>query len=149
MKSERDLFVRMLQEEEFESYKMYAEAKKEQVEINQIEETIQTYYEQYRSTLDRLADYEQRLKGKEKPNVVELEKALTESELELTQSSDQYARINMQLKQNAEIEQAVLQINRELKALEEQYDLIGELSNVTKGDNAFKLTFERYVLASF
>ncbi|MBS4207425.1 SMC family ATPase [Bacillus sp. FJAT-50079] len=149
LKIERDIFVRMLQEEEFESYKMYAEAKKDQAEINQIEEAIQRYYEQYRSTLDRLADYEQRLKGKEKPDVVELEKTLKETELELTQSSDQHARMSMQIRQNEEIEQAVAQINRQLKTFEEQYNLIGELSNVTKGDNAFKLTFERYVLASF
>ncbi|WML31631.1 SbcC/MukB-like Walker B domain-containing protein [Neobacillus sp. OS1-32] len=36
-----------------------------------------------------------------------------------------------------------------MKLLEERYKLIGHLYEITKGQNIFRITFERYVLAAF
>ena len=40
-------------------------------------------------------------------------------------------------------------INSEIKSLEEKYQLIGHLYEMSKGQNTYRITFERYVLASF
>lgn len=40
-------------------------------------------------------------------------------------------------------------INEEIKVLEERYKIIGHLYDISRGQNTYRITFERYVLAAF
>ncbi|CAM4013341.1 AAA family ATPase [Lederbergia lenta] len=149
MDIERNNFLNQLEKEAFETYKVYHAAKLEPIEIKKIENAIRAYYEEYRSISDRLKDYEERLQGMEKPDLNLLKKSLEKAEQYLTLLGDQHAHLIMQVKRNEEIAHMVKNINEEMKALEEEYDLVGHLSDITRGQNTYRLTFERFVLASF
>lgn len=147
--TERKVFLKQLEKEEFETYKEYHSAKMKTEEIKSLEDSIQAYREEYRSNYDMLQDYEKRLENKEKPDLQLLETTLKEAEDALITLGDHHAELVSQIKRNKEIEKNVKKINEEIKALEVEYDLIGELSDITRGQNTYRLTFERFVLASF
>lgn len=51
--------------------------------------------------------------------------------------------------ENKKIHVRVVEINASIKELEEAYQTVGHLADIARGQNANRLTFERYVLASF
>ncbi|MBS4176919.1 AAA family ATPase [Lederbergia citrea] len=146
---EREKFIEMLEEEEFASYKHYHESKKTSAEINMMDEAIRAYREEYRSISDRLKDYESRLNMIEKPNMSNLKERLDETEKIYAALLDQHANISLHIKKNEEIVTMVTEINNQIKRMEEDYELIGHLADITRGQNTYRLSFERFVLASF
>ena len=103
----------------------------------------------YRSISDRLKDYVERLNDAEKPELAELEKQFIELENKLNAVIDQRATLINNMKHNEGISKVVHEINSEIKSAEEKYELIGHLADITRGQNTYRLTFERFVLASF
>ena len=147
--AERNIFLKQLEEEGFLSYKAYAESKREKHAIAALEDDIQTYGEDYRSISDRLKDYVERLNDAEKPELAELEKQFIELENKLNAVIDQRATLINNMRHNEGISKVVHEINSEIKSAEEKYELIGHLADITRGQNTYRLTFERFVLASF
>ena len=141
--------MKQLEEEGFLSYKAYAESKREKHAIAALEDDIQTYGEDYRSISDRLKDYVERLNDAEKPELAELEKQFIELENKLNAVIDQRATLINNMRHNEGISKVVHEINSEIKSAEEKYELIGHLADITRGQNTYRLTFERFVLASF
>ncbi|MEK3886804.1 SMC family ATPase [Bacillus sp. FSL K6-3431] len=146
---EREQFLIQLENEAFESYKVYHAAKLGAEEIKKSEDEIRAYREEYRSISDMLEDYETRLQGIDKPDLTILKSSLEDAEHSLTSLSDQHANLMLQMKRNEEINEMVNNINEKMKILEEEYHLVGHLSDITRGQNTYRLTFERFVLASF
>ncbi|MCR2820606.1 AAA family ATPase [Lederbergia panacisoli] len=149
LNNERKVFLEKLEEENFTSFKHYSQSKKNVSDINQLEDMIKTYYEDFRSITDRLNDYELRLQNKEKPDMEQLQIEFEESERLYHSLGEQYSLLNIQFEKNKEIKIAVTTINRQIKDLESEYELVGHLADITRGQNTYKLSFERFVLASF
>lgn len=147
--AEREKFKQQLAEHEFEGYQDYASAKRDAADIEKKQHKIMEFAENYRSLTDRLADYEKRLAGKEKPDMEALQKELAENDVLLQQLNERAADLKMHHQNNENVARQVVQMNREIKQVEEQYELIGHLSDMTRGQNSFRLTFERFVLATF
>lgn len=149
LKKERNIFLTKLQEEQFANYRDYADAKRDEQTIAQMEEKIKAFGEEYRSVKDRLQDYEKRLANKTTPNMEELESAWKEQERQLVELNERYANVTINIRKNKEIVTKVNDINEKIKVAEQQYELLGHLSDITRGQNTYKLTFERFVLAAF
>ncbi|VEF48257.1 SMC domain-containing protein [Bacillus freudenreichii] len=146
---EREKFLSQLHQEGFAAYTEYAESKRDALWIQAAEEEIKAYGEEYRSINDRLKDYETRLKGVDRPDIEKLDEAFKEQENSLLAMNGQFSSLLMNIKKNEDVQSTVLSLNHQIKAIEKQYELIGHLADITRGQNTYKLTFERFVLASF
>ena len=149
LKEEREKFVHMLQEEGFNGYKHFALAKKSMEKIKQLEQEVQNYREEYRSVSDRLLELSERLKNTEKPQINILNETFTTLEKELLELNTELTNVMMNIRLNKEIVDKVETINESIKDAEEKYKLIGHLSDIAKGQNTYRITFERFVLAAF
>lgn len=149
LKIEREVFVRNLDEQGFEGYKQYAEAKKSMETIKEIEKEIREYREELRSVSDRYKELTEILKDVKEPDIDEFEQAVKKVQEEITKLNDMYTNLLITKRDNEEIQNSIKRINEEMKVLEERYKLVGELYDISRGQNALRITFERYVLASF
>lgn len=147
--SERNVFLEMLENEQFESYTDYHEAKKSSNEIELLHQKIRSHHEELRSVRDRITDYETNLKGKQSPKLEVLTQNLHVVEQRLKELEEQHSRIYWNIKKNEDVQIQVNKINDEIKQLENQYNTIGHLADITKGQNELRISFERFVLGSF
>ena len=79
-----------------------------------------------------------------KPELAELEKQFIELENKLNAVIDQRATLINNMKHNEGITKLVHEINSEINAAEEKYELIGHLADITQRRD-YRLTFERFV----
>nr|WP_315364196.1 SMC family ATPase [Cytobacillus firmus] len=147
--AERQNFVQRMKEQGFEVYGEYRDAKKSEDQIRQLEGEVREYREEVRSVHDRYAELLHLLEGIEKPDLESLQLLLQETDDQLKQLQDQYTNLFMKKKQNEETMQKIKEINENMKALEERYKVIGHLYEISKGQNTYRITFERFVLAAF
>lgn len=147
--AERQNFVERMKDQGFEVYGEYRDAKKSEDQIRQLEVEVREYREEVRSVHDRYAELQQLLEGIEKPDLETLQLLLQETDDQLKQLQDQYTNLFMKKKQNEETMQKIKEINKNMKTLEERYKVIGHLYEISKGQNTYRITFERFVLAAF
>jgi DNA repair protein SbcC/Rad50 len=149
MKAERDAFLTLLTEQGFSHYKAFLEAKKSESEVTVLQEKVKKYGEDLRSVTDRLSDIDQILKDKQRPDIQRIEEDIIKVTDELKEVNDHLNRVMTNRKENELILTRVTAINEGIKDLESRYQTVGHLAEVARGQNANRITFERYVLASF
>lgn len=149
LKVERELFVNQMGAQGFENYKAYEEAKRSEKQIQELEKAIRNYHEELRSATDRFNELSLLLKDVQKPDLDALHRARKEIQEQILILNDQYTNLLIKKRDNEEIRNRIQEINEEMKALEERYKLVGELSDISRGQNSQRITFERYVLAAF
>ncbi|MCD8503262.1 MAG: hypothetical protein LRY71_18395 [Bacillaceae bacterium] len=142
-------FKEILVEMGFESVESYQRAVLDQVEIDTLEEQVQLFREEYRSVSDRLTDLVDQLKDVNKPNMIELNGYLEEVTATVHSLQEDKNLRYHKIESNRMIYNAIKELNTGLEEVEKQYTVLGELADISSGKNAYKLTFERYVLASF
>ncbi|MFP5113241.1 SbcC/MukB-like Walker B domain-containing protein [Bacillaceae bacterium C204] len=149
LKSEREIFINKLSEQGFEKYGTYADSKRTEEEINRLEAEIRSYREELRSVSDRLKELTDRLMDVKTPDVDGLKLELVKMTREIEALTQQHTSLFVKKRDNEEIYNRVVSLNEQMKVMEERYKLIGHLYEIAKGQNNFRITFERYVLASF
>ncbi|WP_201713934.1 AAA family ATPase [Rossellomorea arthrocnemi] len=149
MKDERDAFLALLTEQGFSHYKAFQKAKKTEGEIMVLQERVKKFGEDLRSVSDRLSDIDQHLKNKQRPDVQKIEENIIKVTDELKRVNDELNKVSTNRKENKLILSRVIGINEEIKHFESRYQTVGHLAEVARGQNANRITFERYVLASF
>ncbi|GIN61717.1 nuclease SbcCD subunit C [Robertmurraya siralis] len=146
---ERAAFIKQLKEQDFKDYKQFEYAKRSTEEIALLEKEIRHYYEELRSVSDRYQELVETLRGIDKPNLQELQQKVHEVQEIIAELNTQYTNLFIKKNENEQIRALIVRINAEMKELEKRYKLVGELYDITRGQNAAKITFERYVLAAF
>jgi DNA repair protein SbcC/Rad50 len=146
---ERDRFKTSLNEQGFETYAQYHQAKRPAAEIEELEKAARLFRENLRSVADRLEELTKVLKDVKKPDVEGLRQSLQVLDGGLQKDQEEYQQLFMMKRDNELVVSSVEAINASIKSLEERYQLIGHLYEMSKGQNRFRLTFERYVLAAF
>lgn len=149
LNSEREIFINKLSEQGFEKYGTYADSKRTEEEIIILEGEIRSYREELRSVADRLKELTDRLMDVKTPNVDGLRLELVKMTSEIEALTQQHTNLFVKKRDNEEIYNRVESLNEQMKVMEERYKLIGHLYEIAKGQNNFRITFERYVLASF
>lgn len=147
--TEREIFKTKLFEEGFKSYREFIEAKRTDMQISILEQEVKDYFAFVRSVTDQYELLYESLKGRKMPNLEELKEAAQQIRHEIEKLNNDYTTLFVKKRTNEEIHRNIEEINRSLKSLEEKYKLIGELADIAKGKNPLRITFERYVLASF
>jgi DNA repair protein SbcC/Rad50 len=149
MKEEREAFLSLLTQQGFPHYKAFQEAKKADDEITELEDRVKKHGEDLRSVTDRLYEVNKQLADKEKPEVKKIKEALAAVSEEMEKINQELNRVISHTKENKNILSRVLELNEGIKDLEDTYQTVGQLADIARGQNANRLTFERYVLASF
>lgn len=146
---ERKLFVGQMEAEGFTSYREYDASKRTEAEMKELETEVRVYGEEYRSLSDRLGELENRLSGMEKPEYERLAAHLAECGEELSKLQERHTNLLFYEKTNADIIAGCEELNSRIMESEERFRTVGHLADIARGQNTYRLTFERFVLASF
>jgi DNA repair protein SbcC/Rad50 len=149
LETERGIFKTSMVEQGFETYREYEQAKKTEVEIDQLEAEIRSYREQFRSVSDQYEKLSQLLRNVTYPDLQNLEIKIQVLTDELKVLDENQRDLFMKKRDNQELLTKIEQINDEMQVLENRYKLVGHLYEISKGQNNLRITFERFVLASF
>jgi exonuclease SbcC len=149
LKKERETFLIMMKEQGFDTYGPYKDAKRSEAEMAALEKAIRHYREEFRSVSDRYQDLSEVLKDVKAPDMDKLKQALKELDDEIAILQENYTNVLMAKRKNEELKEKIERINQQLKDLENRYQLIGHLYEISKGQNTYRITFERFVLAAF
>ncbi|MEH7415286.1 SMC family ATPase [Neobacillus drentensis] len=149
LETERGIFLTKLSEQGFEKYGIYAASKKTEEEIQGLQDEIRSYREELRSVSDRLKEVTELLADVKTPDVEGIKLELAKFNSELDMLTQERTDLFVKKRDNEEIYSHVESLNNEVKALEERYSMIGDLSDIARGQNHLRITFERYVLAAF
>lgn len=149
LESEREQFKQNMLSQGFETYKFYQDAKRSETQISQIENEVRQYREEYRSVTDQFHQLNDLLKDIKAPDISSLEDKLEEVSGQFSILNDQYTSLLLQKRDNESILLKVEELNSSMKTLEKRYKLIGHLYEISKGQNTYRITFERFVLAAF
>lgn len=149
LNTEREIFKNKLSEQGFDNYTVYDNSKLSEGDIRLLEAEIRRFREELRSVSDRLNELTEQLQDVKTPDVAELKAILEQLEGELTMLNQQHTDLFVKKRDNEEVFHRVISLNEEMKVLEERYKLIGHLYEITRGQNNFRITFERFVLAAF
>jgi DNA repair protein SbcC/Rad50 len=147
--TEREIFKSNLAEQGFDNYNVYHASKRSEVEIQRLVAELRSYREGLRSVSDRLEELTQLLANVKTPDVDGLKALLEKASIAIEGLNQEHTNLFVKKRDNEEIFANVLGLNKNMKVLEERYKLIGHLYEITKGQNSFRVTFERYVLAAF
>lgn len=147
--TEREQFIRLLHDYQFKNYDHFNEAKIFIAKIEQMETRIQSFEEDVNTTIKLLQEYENRLKDQQKPDLQQLTEMFEKVDSKLREKNDVMTKLTSIYTHNDKVKIEVEEINHHVKVFEEKFEMIGHLSQITRGQNTLRLTFERYVLATF
>lgn len=133
----------------FESYGSYVAAKKTDAELKTLESDLQQYEQRYQTVTNVFHDLELKLKGAVKPDIEALQQQFTNADHVLEELRQLFAKLTSAKQKNEQIHEKLDRMILEQKEIEDRYRVIGHLHEVSKGQNPFRITFERFVLASF
>ncbi|MGW8426374.1 AAA family ATPase [Peribacillus simplex] len=149
LKEEREKLITDMTNQGFSNYKEYTAAKKSEAALGNLEDQVQQYNQNWQSVLSLFHDLEMKLKDVAKPDLEGLKKTFDFIDGELESLRQNQNELRAEIRNNEEIERKLAQIREDQKSLDERYSIVGHLSEISKGQNSFKITFERYVLAAF
>ncbi|WML48906.1 SbcC/MukB-like Walker B domain-containing protein [Neobacillus sp. PS3-34] len=149
LETERETFKSNMAKQGFETYRLYEEAKKTEAELNRMENEIRSYREQLRSVSDQFEQLSLLLKEVKMPDLKQLEEELQVLTNEVNHLEGEQRELFIKKRDNQEILEKIKRLNEQMKAMEERYKTVGHLYDISKGQNRFRISFERFVLASF
>ncbi|CDQ39863.1 MULTISPECIES: AAA family ATPase [Virgibacillus] len=142
-------FLTTIEDNGFVSIEAYHKAKRAPDEIKELENEITTFENQVMQLNYRIDELNNEIKGKDRPNSTYLENVVSTLQEEIQALNDHIYALHMKRKNDLAIKEQLDEHLQAKEALEKEYYTIGELAELANGNNQLKLSFERYVLASF
>jgi DNA repair protein SbcC/Rad50 len=149
LNAERELFKNNMAAQGFETFQLYHQAKKQEHDIQRLETEIRNYREELRSVSDRYEEMARLLQDVKKPDIEKLQKEFSDLNEKIKQADEVFQDLNLKKRDNQAVLEIVESLNEQMKVLEERYKLVGHLYEISKGQNTYRITFERFVLAAF
>ncbi|WP_026696095.1 AAA family ATPase [Peribacillus kribbensis] len=149
LEKEKARFVEDMRSQGFEKYSDYRNAVIPEEERKRLENSIREYEQSVNTVEELYLSLESKLNGKEKPDLEGLKASFVEVGKELEQLRLDMRGLHIKLQKNQEIYDKLGQMLAMQKELDERYKVLGHLYEIARGQNPFRITFERYVLASF
>lgn len=147
--TQRQVFKNIMMENGFADYATYRQAILSAEVLADKEAYVQAFEQKYHFVTERLKESEIRLEGAQKPDLPQLQQqsiAAGKAYHEQTEQAISQKETIRKLQTLAEQFQTTL---AETKQAEEAYADVGYLADMARGKNDRRLTFERYVLATF
>lgn len=149
LEKERTHFKEKMKEQGFPLFENYQLAKRTDQQITTLENDIRQFREELRSVSDRYRELAVLLANVQPPNLAELKHEIEAIDQQMKDLQSSYTNMYVYQSANKDISQQVTKLNEYLAKLESRYELIGHLSDMARGQNALRMTFERFVLAAF
>lgn len=149
IESASDSFEKALRSADFEDSGSYAAALMEKTELSLAEKSLQEFRENLRVAESALEKAEKEAEGLA-PADLEQAKEKLEGIKKLQSDADKMAReAYSRIEGNRSVINELEDEAKKLLKLEEEYRTVGDLAKVIKGENSARMSFERYVLASY
>ncbi|KGX88016.1 AAA family ATPase [Pontibacillus litoralis] len=142
-------FVNACKQAGFETTEAYKTALLPEDTINQFKKEIEHFYTNLQTVKTTYEKLSEQLRNEQRPDVTEQETRLKQLEQQIEQITEQQQQLSMRIQEHQRILVRLQDLIAERETLEETYYYVGELAQLAKGDNAHKLSFERYVLSAF
>lgn len=97
----------------------------------------------------KLQNYAEELKGKEKLNIEQIQARLHRIEIQKTECEKSYELMMRQVNNNEKVLEQLDQIRQETEKYAKQYQAINQLYTVASGKQGDKVSFERYILGVY
>jgi exonuclease SbcC len=149
LKEEEDTFLLRLHQKGFENVEDYLKAKMTQQGIDQYEKTIENHTKQLHSLTESLEKLKLQTKDLYEVDLASFEGNIETLRQKIKVLGDQKGVIVGRIKNNSMMLQQIKVLNHKISHEEEEHQVLGHLSNMAKGNNTYRITFERYVLAAF
>ncbi len=146
--TQREAFTKRLGEKGFLNEEAFTAAKKGRDEIESLEREIKAYDAQVSASKDRVERAEESAAGLEKPDITLLEEAAEQSTHDLKEIVAEEARLTEKVNHIGNLASGFRQACRSLQQAEREYEITGRISEVANGNNADRITFQRFVLAA-
>jgi len=133
----------------FETLEAYRQAKLPKEELEDLRGKVESFLKKQQSLQDALNTLEEELRDVDPPQLDKQLEEMEKLEKAIQQLTQEEQQIQMRMRDHERVFSDLDQYVKERKASEEKYYYMGELAELAKGDNAYKLSFERYVLSAF
>lgn len=149
IKDKEIVFNKKISESKFESYDEYNSLKIYINHIDEIQNEVTKFKEEFKSLSDRARELKEKTKELKYINIEDIEvKIKDEKKIEIDidqKAKEMYSLIT----NNMSILKEVKEIHEKIKEKESKYKVIGELANLANGKKSPYISFERFVLASY
>jgi exonuclease SbcC len=127
----------------------YQQAKMPEDAREELKRDIDRFHAELAAIRKQVEELEDLLKGKERADLSALaeEVSLTERQVETTRASLQQARDHFD--KGTEFREKIILAEERWKRAEKHFQLVKDLYDVVRGENRFKISFERYLLVEF
>lgn len=142
-------FREALKKHEFSSVEAYHNSLLLPEEQQQIESMISQLEEQQNLVEDRLRTLSGYIKHLKKPDLTETETELDILAAKWEKQTKHLQTVALQINQLEQILINITELDKKITKLDDEYFHVGELASLARGDNPAKLSFERFVLATF
>lgn len=142
-------FKRELSKREFTDFASFEEALLSENEQETIEKEVKTYEDERLVVKERILQLERKLKEVEKPDLERIQQGFEVVKQERLEKEQTAAETRENKRFISEQKQAFMETKSKLEQLAADYADVGLLADTTHGKNELRLTFERYVLATF
>ncbi|MBF2556119.1 SMC family ATPase [Listeria marthii] len=149
LQKQREIFKTAMKQNDFSSYDAYKQALMSAEELKSQEEQLADFERKRHLAISRQADLSEKLKGKQKPNIEQLEFVMHEKQQQLSQSEENTIKQREFVTKRKELIENYQNSIQSVEKAEANYADIGLLADAARGKNARRLTFERYILAMF
>ncbi|MGG3448763.1 SbcC/MukB-like Walker B domain-containing protein [Domibacillus aminovorans] len=142
-------FSEKLLENEFVTEQSYQEAKRFVDHLLRMKESVERYNEEQRAIHMKIRELEKATDGLERINLDELSDTIDALNDEMNEWTHKAGMLAAQMSESMRTKEAVMRLSKQIARVEEEYRLAGHMYDITHGKNELKVTFERYILASF
>ncbi|MDA0148187.1 AAA family ATPase [Vibrio sp. LaRot3] len=135
-----------LSDSQFDDEQGLVDAELSQSQMEQIEQQLQQYAEQLASLKGAFSALEQDLVDQQSPNLEVLEQAVVVAQQEHQQALNMLTQFKSQYDNLHKVELRLTELYKQNQALEQEYQVIGTLSDIANGRTGAKVSLHRFVL---
>ncbi|OKL36804.1 AAA family ATPase [Domibacillus mangrovi] len=143
------IFSEKLLENEFIDEQSYQDAKPFVDHLLPMKESVELYNEEQRAIHMKIRELEKTTNGLERMDLNKLSDTIDMLNDEMNEWTHKAGMLAAQMSESMRTKEAVMRLSEQIARVEEEYRLAGHMYDIAHGKNELKVTFERYVLASF
>ncbi|QXM06530.1 AAA family ATPase [Crassaminicella indica] len=145
---EKNIFIKKLKEVGFSKYTDYESAKRDEAARNALEKEIKDFAGKLRSSEDHVKRILEATKDIVKVDLDKLQLELNKAETEKDEALKMENTLSKRIEDQKKVFKELQKLNDAIEKKEKMYGIVGNLSEVSNGANAYGLTFQRFVLSS-
>lgn len=146
--AEREFHLK-LSEIGFADESKYRENLIDKADIEKLEASIKQFREALRDAEVAHTSALKDVEGLEMTDIEAIKQRYETNSLEQLKLEYQAREVHSQIQNNKDVISEFEEIENKIEKLEKKFSVIGDLAKIIRGDNSSKMSFERYVLASY